>query len=75
MFPNGDLGYIVDRDLQDNAYLVCPLADYYKYETNIGRMLDSAFWVSESNMEAITFKKEKHASLLQRISRLVNSRT
>lgn len=77
MFQDGGIGYIVDRDFVsgDRAYLVCPLHFYYKHEANIGKLLDHAFWVKESDLREVNFKRETDENLFERISKMVNSST
>jgi hypothetical protein len=66
-YEDGALGKVVDLDRQDKSYLIGSLETILRTNGDLERVMESAKWVKETNLERITFKP----SLFKRIYRYI----
>lgn len=61
-FEEGNVGQIIDRDPDNNDYLVAPLRDIGKVDGDINKILQRyGKWVKPENMTKLEFDKPKLA--------------
>jgi hypothetical protein len=56
-YKDGALGKVIDFSSEDKSYLIGTLEDVLRFNGDMERLLDSGKWVTETNLELITFQR------------------